>query len=182
MILPYLGRAFTNLFRKPATEKFPLEDAPKAQPNYRGRIAYDPNLCINCGLCSRVCAPQAITRTIKPLPNGDSEITLTFDMIKMTDDYMIVGTKPEDFLVSGTFIKKKPAPPKFTPEQIAAMKAAAEKKRQAAQNAAAGAQPAGDAAKAAPASSEASKPAAPADKPAEAAAKKPESAPADKKE
>lgn len=199
MILPYLGRAFTNLFRKPATEKFPLEDAPKAQPNYRGRIAYDPNLCINCGLCSRVCAPQAITRTIKPLPNGDSEITLTFDMtsctfcgtcadfcvkhaIKMTDDYMIVGTKPEDFLVSGTFIKKKPAPPKFTPEQIAAMKAAAEKKRQAAQNAAAGAQPAGDAAKAAPASSETSKPAAPADKPAEAAAKKPESAPADKKE
>ena len=199
MILPYIGRAFTNLFRKPATEKFPLEDAPKAQPNYRGRIAYDPNLCINCGLCSRVCAPQAITRTIKPLPNGDSEITLTFDMtsctfcgtcadfcvkhaIKMTDDYMIVGTKPEDFLVSGTFIKKKPAPPKFTPEQIAAMKAAAEKKRQAAQNAAAGAQPAGDAAKAAPASSEASKPAAPADKPAEAAAKKPESAPADKKE
>ena len=199
MILPYLGRAFTNLFRKPATEKFPLEDAPKAQPNYRGRIAYDPNLCINCGLCSRVCVPQAITRTIKPLPNGDSEITLTFDMtsctfcgtcadfcvkhaIKMTDDYMIVGTKPEDFLVSGTFIKKKPAPPKFTPEQIAAMKAAAEKKRQAAQNAAAGAQPAGDAAKAAPASSEATKPAAPADKPAEAAAKKPESAPADKKE
>ncbi len=199
MILPYLGRAFANLFRKPATEKFPLEDAPKAQPNYRGRIAYDPNLCINCGLCSRVCAPQAITRTIKPLPNGDSEITLTFDMtsctfcgtcadfcvkhaIKMTDDYMIVGTKPEDFLVSGTFIKKKPAPPKFTPEQIAAMKAAAEKKRQAAQNAAAGAQPAGDAAKAAPASSEATKPAAPADKPAEAAAKKPESAPADKKE
>ncbi len=86
---------------------------------------------------------------------------------------MIVGTKPEDFLVSGTFIKKKPAPPKFTPEQIAAMKAAAEKKRQAAQNAAAGAQPAGDAAKAAPASSEATKPAAPADKPAEAAAKKP---------
>ena len=199
MILPYLGRAFTNLFRKPATEKFPLEDAPKAQPNYRGRIAYAPHLCINCGLCSRVCAPQAITRTIKPLPNGDSEITLTFDMtsctfcgtcadfcvkhaIKMTDDYMIVGTKPEDFLVSGTFIKKKPAPPKFTPEQIAAMKAAAEKKRQAAQNAAAGAQPAGDAAKAAPASSEATKPAAPADKPAEAAAKKPESAPADKKE
>ena len=199
MILPYLGRAFTNLFRKPATEKFPLEDAPKAQPNYRGRIAYDPTLCLNCGLCSRVCSPSAITRTIKTLPNGDSEITLAFDMtsctfcgtcadfcvkhaIKMTDDYMIVGTKPEDFLVSGTFIKKKPAPPKFTPEQIAAMKAAAEKKRQAAQNAAAGAQPAGDAAKAAPASSEASKPAAPADKPAEAAAKKPESAPADKKE
>ena len=174
MILPYLGRAFTNLFRKPVTEKFPLGDAPDAQPNYRGRIAYDPNLCINCGLCSRVCSPSAITRTIKTLPNGDS--------IKMTDDYMIVGTKPEDFLVSGTFIKKKPAPPKFTPEQIAAMKAAAEKKRQAAQNAAAGAQPAGDAAKAAPASSEASKPAAPADKPAEAAAKKPESAPADKKE
>ena len=45
---------------------------------------------------------------------------------------MIVGTKPEDFLVSGTFTKKKPPAPKFTPEQIAAMKAAAEAKKKAA--------------------------------------------------
>ena len=124
MILPYLGQAIRNLFTKPATEKFPLA-------------------------CQKVCAPQAISRDIRPLPNGDQEITLTFDLtsctfcgtcadfcarhaIHLTEDYMIVGTKPEDFLVSGTFTKKKPPAPKFTPEQIAAMKAAAEAKKKAA--------------------------------------------------
>jgi len=149
MILPYLGQAIRNLFTKPATEKFPLAEAPAAQPHYRGRIAYDPSVCVNCGMCQKVCAPQAISRDIRPLPNGDQEITLTFDLtsctfcgtcadfcakhaIQLTDDYMIVGTKPEDFLVSGTFTKKKPPAPKFTPEQIAAMKAAAEAKKKAA--------------------------------------------------
>lgn len=150
MILPYVGTALTNLFRKPATEKFPKGEAPAAQLGYRGRISYDPTVCINCGMCQRVCAPQAIDRVVKPLENGDSEITMTFDLssctfcglcsafcsrnaIKLTDDYMIIGEKAEDFLVSGTFIKKKPAPRKtFTPEQIAAMKAAAEAKKKAA--------------------------------------------------
>ena len=180
--LPYIGTALGNLFRKPNTMKFPVGDAPAAQPGYRGKIAYDPNKCINCGMCMRVCAPQAITREIKTLDNGDQEITFTFDMtsctfcgtcadfcsqhtITMTDDYMIVGTKPEDFLVGGTFIKKKPAAPKFTPEQIAAMKAAAEAKKKAA--AAGGAAPA--AAPAAPAAKAEAKPAAPA--PAEKAEK-----------
>lgn len=150
MILPYLGQALKNLFRKPATEKFPAGDPPTAQPGYRGRIAYDPKVCVNCGMCQRVCAPQAISRDIRPLPGGDQEITLTFDLasctfcgtcadfcakhaIHLTDDYMIVGTKPEDFLVSGTFVKKKPSAPKFTPEQIAAMKAAAAAKKAAAE-------------------------------------------------
>ena len=90
----------------------------------------------------RVCAPQCMERTIEPLPNGDQKITLTFDLtsctfcamcadfcarksIELSDDYMIVGTQPEDFLVSGTFIKKAP-PPKMTPEQIAELKAKAE--------------------------------------------------------
>lgn len=150
MILPYLGTAISNLFRKPSTESFPEGDPPKAEPGYRGRIAYDPSVCINCGMCQRVCAPQAITRDVKTLENGDSEITMTFDLasctfcglcssfcsrhaIELTDDYMIIGSRPEDFLVSGTFIKKKPAPRKtFTPEQIAAMKAASEAKKKAA--------------------------------------------------
>ena len=45
--------------------------------------------------------------------------------IELSDDYMIVGTKPEDFLVSGTIVKKAP-PTKLTPEQIAELKAKAE--------------------------------------------------------
>ena len=151
--IPYLGTAISNLFKKPVTEAFPAGDAPKAQPAYRGRIFYDATKCINCGMCERVCAPHCMTRTESPAPDGqpgDKLITFTFDMtsctfcglcsdfcakkaIMLTDDYMMTGTKPEDFLVTGSFVKKAPAAkPKFTPEQLAAMKAAAEAKKKAA--------------------------------------------------
>lgn len=150
--LPFLKQALGNLFRTPSTEAFPAGDPPKAQPNYRGRLAYDASKCINCGMCERVCAPHCMTRVAKPVEGGepgDQEITFTFDLrsctycglcadfcvkksITLTDDYMIVGSKEEDFLVSGTFIKKAPPKPKFTPEQLAAMKAAAEAKKKAA--------------------------------------------------
>lgn len=152
-ILPYLGAALGNLFKAPVTEAFPAGEPPKAQPGYRGRIAYDASKCVNCGMCERVCAPHCMTRTQRPAPGGepgDLEITFTFDLtsctfcglcadfcakksITLTDDYMMTGTSHEDFLVSGTFIKKAPPKPKFTPEQLAAMKAAAEAKRKAAQ-------------------------------------------------
>ena len=163
MMLPYVTKALSNLFKKPSTEAFPAGEPPKAAPHYRGRLHYDPTLCINCGMCMRVCAPQAITREIVKLENGDQQITFTYDMtsctfcstcsdfcskkaITLTEDYMIVGTKPEDFLVSGTFIKKAPPPkPKLTPEQIAEMKARAEAAK-AAKAAAGGAAPAAPAA------------------------------------
>ena len=113
-MLPYLGKAFTNLFRKPSTEKFPAGDAPQAAEHYRGRISYNPDVCVNCGMCMRVCAPQCMHRDIETLENGDQKITFTFDMtsctfcgmcadfcsrhsITLTDDYMMVGSKPEDF-------------------------------------------------------------------------------------
>ena len=149
MILPYLKQSFQNLVKGPVTEKFPAGDAPKAAEGYRGRLHYDPELCINCGMCIRVCAPQAITREIETLEGGDQKITFTYDMtsctfcrmcsdfcakkaITLTDDYLIVGSAHEDFLVSGTFIKQAPKKPQFTPEQLAAMKAAAEAKKKAA--------------------------------------------------
>lgn len=151
-LLPYVGTALLNLFRKPSTEKFPAGEPPKAQPGYRGRIEYDATKCVNCGLCEKVCAPNCMTRTQRPAPGGepgDMEITFTFDLtsctfcglcadfcakkaITLTDDYMMTGTKHEDFIVSGTFVKKAPPKPKFTPEQLAAMKAAAEAKKKAA--------------------------------------------------
>ena len=159
-IVPYLGTALTNLFKKPVTEAFPAGEIPKAQPNYRGRIAFDGTKCINCGMCERVCAPQCMTRVGKPLEGGepgDQEITFTIDMtsctfcglcsdfcakkaILLTDDYMKTGTCAEDFLVVGKVIKKAPPKPKFTPEQLAAMKAAAEAKKKAAEAAKAAAE------------------------------------------
>ena len=143
MMLPYLKQSFKNLFSKPSTDAFPAGPAPKAAENYRGRIAYDPEKCINCGMCMRVCAPQCIERTVNKLENGDQEITMSFDLssctycatcadfcaknaIQLTDDYMIVGECREDFIVSGTFIKKAPAPkPQLTPEQLEELKAKA---------------------------------------------------------
>lgn len=142
-MIPYLTQSLKNLFRKPNTETFSMQDSPKAAENYRGRLLYEADTCVNCGMCIRVCAPQCIERVIKPLENGDQEITFTFDMssctfcatcadfcsrnsISFSDDYMILGTKQEDFLVSGTFVKKAPPPkPTFTPEQLAEMKAKA---------------------------------------------------------
>lgn len=156
-ILPFFGQAVKNLFSKPSTEAFPAGEPPKAEPGYRGRIAYDASKCINCGMCERVCAAGCMKRTQKPAPDGepgDLEITFTFDLtsctfcglcadfcakkcITLTDDYMMTGTKAEDFIVVGSFIKKAPPKPKFTPEQLEAMKKAAEAKKKAAAEAAA---------------------------------------------
>ena len=126
MMLPYFEDALKKLFRKPDTEAFPAV-IPPAAPGYRGRIVYHPELCINCGLCERVCAPQAITRTVEKTPEGDDHVTMEFHMgsctfcatcadfcsrhaIELTGDYMIVVTDEEDLKVRGDFIKKKPAP------------------------------------------------------------------------
>ena len=150
-VVPFLGKALANLFRKPSTIAFPAGDPPAAEPGYRGRILYDAGKCINCGMCERVCAPHCMERTQKPAPGGapgDMEVTFDFDMtcctfcglcadfcstkaITLSQDYMIIGNK-EDLHTVGTFIKKAPPKPKFTPEQLAAMKAAAEAKRAAA--------------------------------------------------
>lgn len=149
-MVPYLKQSLKNLFRKPNTENFSLKETVKPVENYRGRLVYDPSTCVNCGMCIKVCSPQCIERVIKPMENGDQEITFTFDMssctfcancadfcsrksIVLSDDYMILGTQHEDFLVSGTFVKKAPPPkPTFTPEQLAEMKAKAAAARAAA--------------------------------------------------
>lgn len=51
--------ALSNLFRKPATIKYPFE--PTYIPNdYRGLIEHHPELCIWCRRCELVCPPGAI--------------------------------------------------------------------------------------------------------------------------
>lgn len=130
MDFPYIKEAVSKLFSKSSCDMYPV--VPKeAAPRYRGRIAYDPEKCIGCGMCERVCSGNAITRTVEKTEEGD-KITLTFNLgsctfcatcadfcthhaIEFTGDYHMVATKEEDLLVSGSFIKKppvkKPAPP-----------------------------------------------------------------------
>lgn len=70
-----------QLFRKPATNKFPVKYTPKSvtetmkkvekgevkinppveiPPNFRGKVSYDRDKCIGCGICVKVCPAKAI--------------------------------------------------------------------------------------------------------------------------
>lgn len=133
MDLPFIQEAVKQLFSKSSCAMYPAVPS-EAAPRYRGRIVYHPELCINCGMCERVCSGNAITRTVEKTEEGD-KVTMTFNLgsctfcatcadfcsrhaIEFTGDYHMVATKEEDLLVTGTFIKKppvkKPAPPKPT--------------------------------------------------------------------
>ena len=144
-MIPYLKEAIGNLFKPSVTSKFP-EKPVETPKNYRGRISFNADQCIGCGMCIRVCSPGAITKTQKPVEGGQ-EITMEFDLssctfcgmcsdfcpkktITLTGDSQMVELDKNNFKVSGSFIKK--APPKPTPEHLKkiaeAKKAAAEKK------------------------------------------------------
>ncbi|MGE4484699.1 MAG: 4Fe-4S dicluster domain-containing protein [Oscillospiraceae bacterium] len=126
---PFLKEALSQLFSKPSTERYPFvkKEAPEG---YRGKLAFHPEKCINCGLCIRVCSPAAITKSIEKTEEGD-RITMSFDLtsctfcqmcadfcsksaIEMTREYSMVAEDAKDLIVTGTFIKTPPvkkAPP-----------------------------------------------------------------------
>ena len=130
---PYVREALTQVFSKPSTEKYPFvkKEAPE---NYRGRIKFHTDRCINCGMCVRVCSPQAIVRTVEKQDDGDL-VTMEFHMdsctfcqmcadfctknaIELTPDYEMVATDPKDLVETGTFLKKKPVPKKPLAEEL----------------------------------------------------------------
>ena len=145
MDFPFIKEAITQLFSKPSCNMYPFVPV-EAAPRYRGRIVYHADRCIACGMCERVCAGGAISRTIEKLPDDQGEkITLSFDLgsctfcshcadfcsrdaIEFTQDYHMVGTKDGDLVVSGSFVKaprKKPAAPAAKPESCEAAPAPA---------------------------------------------------------
>lgn len=131
MDFPFVKEAVSQLFSKPSCAMYPAAPS-QAAPKYRGRIIYHADKCINCGMCERVCAGGAISRTVEKLEGDEGDkITMTFNLgsctfcatcadfcsrhaIEFSDDYHMIATKPEDLLVSGSFIKKpiKRPPPK----------------------------------------------------------------------
>lgn len=122
MDFPFLREAITQLFSKPSCDMYPVKES-IAATGYRGRIKYNADKCIGCGMCERVCSGNAITRTIEPCKEGD-KITLTFNLgsctfcatcadfcthgaIELTQDYHMIGVKEEDLFVTGSHIKPK---------------------------------------------------------------------------
>lgn len=123
MNFPFLKEAIANLFSKPSTVQYPNKvQNVEAKPGYRGRISYDPEKCVNCGMCIKVCSPEAITRQFEDVEGGQ-RITYTFDLtsctfcgtcadfcstkaIQMTGDYHMVATDVKDLMVVGSRIKK----------------------------------------------------------------------------
>ena len=59
-----LGEAMKNLFRKPFTEKYPVE-RPKLPFDYRGKVVHIQKKCIYCGICAKYCPSGAITVDVK---------------------------------------------------------------------------------------------------------------------
>jgi len=51
--------AFSSIFKKPATQKYPFVKASVAE-GFRGKQIFDIEKCISCGLCSRDCPANAI--------------------------------------------------------------------------------------------------------------------------
>ena len=81
-MFPFLKEAIGNLFSKPSTVEFPKVSV-EAKPGYRGRVSYDAEKCINCGMCMKVCSPGSITRTVEPVEGGE-KITYSFDHTSCT--------------------------------------------------------------------------------------------------
>jgi len=137
MELPFAREALKNLFSKTSCDMYPVKES-VAAVGYRGRIFFDAEKCIDCGMCERVCAGVAI-HTVKEEQEDGILVSRTFDLgsctfcsmcadfcsrkaIVFTQDYHMVATKEEDLLVKGSFLKKKPvkkAPPAAAPAAAA---------------------------------------------------------------
>ena len=141
MDFPFVREAVTKLFSKPSCNMYPFQPS-EAAPNYRGRIVFHPETCINCNMCERVCAGGAITHTVEKTEEGDDRITRSFDLgsctfcstcadfctrhsIELTQDYHMIGVEEGDLIVSGTFIKKPPVKKAVPPKPAAPAAAAA---------------------------------------------------------
>ncbi len=66
-IPPMLKKVMSYIVAKPATTNYPYEEL-KLANNFRGQPAFDINLCVGCGTCSRECPAQAIEMVV--LLNG----------------------------------------------------------------------------------------------------------------
>jgi formate hydrogenlyase subunit 6/NADH:ubiquinone oxidoreductase subunit I len=131
--IPFVKEAITNFFKSPVTNRYPYAQ-PVVPKTYRGRIRFNADLCVGCGMCMRVCSPTSITKTVKTL-DDTQEITMSFDMssctfcgmcadfcgkkaIDFSQEYSMLAfsSNKSDLIVEGTFTKK--LPPKPAPKPV----------------------------------------------------------------
>ena len=124
--LPYFLEGITNIFKPVLTNEAPIDEV-KGADNYRGKLSFDSNACIGCGICIRVCAGEAITKEMKLVEAGQ-EIKMTFDLtsctfcglckdfcpkkaITLTEEVFMISENKEELKVEDSFIKKLPPKP-----------------------------------------------------------------------
>lgn len=124
--LPYFLEGISNIFKPVLTDEKTIDEV-KGAENYRGKLSFDSDACIGCGICIRVCAGEAITKEIKPIEGGQ-EIKMNFDLtsctfcglckdfcpkkaITLTDEVLMISENKEELKVGGSFIKKLPSKP-----------------------------------------------------------------------
>lgn len=129
--LPYFLEGISNIFKPVLTSEGNIDDT-KGAENYRGKLTFDSNTCIGCGICIRVCAGDAISKDVQPIEGGQ-EITMNFDLtsctfcglckdfcpkkaIELTDEVMMVTCNKDELKIGGTFIKKLPPKPAPKPK------------------------------------------------------------------
>lgn len=125
--IPFLKEIVKNLLSIPLTDKKAIE-CKEGLEGYRGKIHFNEEVCIGCGLCTRVCASNAIEKKMFKVNDGQ-KITLIFDMssctfcgmcsdfcpkkaIKLTKDCILIASQKNELKTEGSFIKKIPSKPK----------------------------------------------------------------------
>lgn len=84
-----MGVTLRNLTKKNVTHKYP--DVPLQMPNrFRGVQHFEPEKCIVCNQCARICPTDCITLTGKKNPDPESKVKLVIDTFDLNFEICIL--------------------------------------------------------------------------------------------
>ena len=70
-----------SLFKRPVTEKYPFEQKP-APDRLRGKLNWDPEKCVGCGLCAKDCPSNALE--VIMVDRAKKEVVIRYHMDRCT--------------------------------------------------------------------------------------------------